>query len=399
MKAAPDYRARTDHACRGRTISGPARRRGDRDGRNRLSVRIGHPVFQRAAAALSADAGPLAPRDHRPGDVERQPVVSRRRPGAGDAARSARLRRTAAASGTTGSCAVDDALSNEAAVISQPMATVLSALNAVPNVIGLTVAVVGQGPIGQLFNACLSSAGAARVIGIDAREARVARSCEFGATDVVVVSPDDEGGWCVRTRAGDDRRHDGRPRRRGRRPRGTAVQPRHCALARNQGRVLYFGIPPDRLDGIAFEPVVRKSLTIHTSVPDDLRPFVTIAMRAIQQGRINPDRLITHRFAFVDLQEAFETYRDRAGMKVILNFERLQARIQMPACSFAGICRGSGRRRSSRSRRSRTRTGRRSRATTPASGTAALTQMTPEERRGPRAAVDVSDRRARLSNT
>src|SRR5215510_4819601 len=43
---------------------------------------------------------------------------------------------------------IDDALSNEAAVISQPLATVLSALSAVPNVIGLTVAVVGQGPIG-----------------------------------------------------------------------------------------------------------------------------------------------------------------------------------------------------------------------------------------------------------
>src|SRR5262252_5643111 len=82
---------------------------------------------------------------------------------------------------------VDEALSNEAAVVSQPMATILSALSVVPNVIGLTVAVVGQGPIGQLFNACLSSAGAARIIGIDVRDARVARSCEFGATDAIVV--------------------------------------------------------------------------------------------------------------------------------------------------------------------------------------------------------------------
>ena len=94
------------------------------------------------------------------------------------------------------------------------------------------------------------------------------------------------------------------------------------ALARNKGRVLYFGIPPDRIDAVAFEPVVRKSLTIHTSVPDDLRPFVTIAMRAIRQGRVNPSRLITHRFPFADLQAAFETYRDRAdgAFKVVLDF-------------------------------------------------------------------------------
>ena len=214
---------------------------------------------------------------------------------------------------------IDDGLSNEAAVIAQPMATVLSALAAVPNVIGLTVAVIGQGPVGQLFNACLASAGAARIVGLDVRESRLARSCEFGATDVVVVSPDDEGAGAwerVREITG------GTMADLVVEAVGHAEQQFNLAtaLTRNKGRVLYFGIPPDRLDGISFEPVVRKSLTIHTSVPDDLRPFVTIAMRAIRQGRINPDRLITHRFGFAHLQKAFETYRDHVGLKVILSF-------------------------------------------------------------------------------
>src|SRR5436190_932737 len=79
--------------------------------------------------------------------------------------------------------AIDEALSNDAAVLSQPMATVLSALSSIPNVLGLNVVVLGQGPIGLLFDACLASAGAARIIGVDVRDARVARSCEFGATD------------------------------------------------------------------------------------------------------------------------------------------------------------------------------------------------------------------------
>jgi threonine dehydrogenase-like Zn-dependent dehydrogenase len=213
---------------------------------------------------------------------------------------------------------IDDALSNEAAVIAQPLATVLSALSVVPNVIGLSVAVVGQGPIGLLFNVCLSMAGAARIIGIDVRDARVARSCEFGATDLVVSH--EAGG-----RDAIDRVHEitgGTMADLVIEAVGHEEQQFNLAtaLARNKGRVLYFGIPPDRLDDVAFEPVVRKSLTIHTSVPDDLRPFVTIAMRAIRQGYINPDRLISHRFEFADLQKAFETYRDRVGMKVILNF-------------------------------------------------------------------------------
>jgi threonine dehydrogenase-like Zn-dependent dehydrogenase len=214
---------------------------------------------------------------------------------------------------------IDDELSDEAAVVSQPLATVLSALTAVPNVVGLNVAVIGQGPIGQLFNTCLAGAGAARVIGIDVRDARIARSCEFGATDTILVSPDDEGAGALE---------------RVREITGGAMADLvveavghkeqqfnlAIALARDKGRVLYFGIPPNRLDGLAFEPAVRKSLTIHTSVPGDLRPFVTIAMRAIRQGRIDPLRLITHRFDFADLQRAFETYRDRLGMKVLLDF-------------------------------------------------------------------------------
>jgi len=196
---------------------------------------------------------------------------------------------------------------------------VLSALTAVPTVAGLTVAVVGQGPIGQLFNTCLASAGASRVIGIDVREARIARSCEFGATDTVVVSPDDEGAGAlerVREMTGgvmadlvvEAVGHEEQQL-------NLAI-----ALARNNGRILYFGIPPARMDAIAFEPAVRKSLTIHTSVPDDLRPFVTIAMRAIRQRRIDPLKLITHRFGFADIQHAFEAYRDRIGMKVLLDF-------------------------------------------------------------------------------
>jgi threonine dehydrogenase-like Zn-dependent dehydrogenase len=215
---------------------------------------------------------------------------------------------------------IDDALSNEAAVVSQPMATVLSALSTIPNVAGLTVAVVGQGPIGLLFDACLSGLGATKIIGIDNRETRVARSCEFGATDVFVT-----------------REHGGRDAidRVAQLTGGVmadlvveAVGHEEqqfnlaASLARNKGRVLFFGIPPDQTIDVALEPVVRKSLTVHTSVPEDLRPFVTIAQRAIKRGQIDPAKLVTHRFPFAQVQQAFETYRDRrdGALKVIIEF-------------------------------------------------------------------------------
>jgi threonine dehydrogenase-like Zn-dependent dehydrogenase len=200
------------------------------------------------------------------------------------------------------------------------MATVLSALSTIPNVLGLTVAVVGQGPIGLLFDACLSHLGAARIIGIDVRESRLARSCEFGATDVFVTR--EAGGRDAIARVTEATRGlmaDLVVEAVGHEEQQFNLA---AALARNKGRVLFFGIPPERTDAIAFEAVVRKSLTIHTSVPDDLRPFVRTAQRAIAQRRLDPSRLITHRFPFARIQQAFETYRDRrdGALKVLIDF-------------------------------------------------------------------------------
>ncbi len=215
---------------------------------------------------------------------------------------------------------IDEALSNESAVIAQPMATVLSALSTIPNVVGLNVAVLGQGPIGLLFDACLSSLGAARVIGIDVRDARVARSCEFGATDAFVTrEPDGRDAIERVAHATAGAMADLVVEAVGHEEQQFNLA---VALARNKGRVLFFGIPPDQRIDVALEPVVRKSLTIHTSVPEDLRPFVTIAQRAIRKGRLDPAKLVTHRFPFAQVQQAFETYRDRkdGALKVLIDF-------------------------------------------------------------------------------
>jgi threonine dehydrogenase-like Zn-dependent dehydrogenase len=215
---------------------------------------------------------------------------------------------------------IDAELDNDSAVLSQPMATVLSALSTLPGLIGSTVAVVGQGPIGLLFNACLSSLGAARIIGIDVLDRRAERGGGFGATD------------SIGARAGD-------PVAAVRELTGGAMADvvveavghqeqafNLCIdLCRDSGRLLYFGVPPEqRLNGVAWHTAFRKSLIVHTSVPADLRPFVKIAMRAIRQGRMDPLPLITHRYPFSGVQGAFETYRDRTdgALKVMIDFAR-----------------------------------------------------------------------------
>ncbi len=213
---------------------------------------------------------------------------------------------------------VDAELSNDEAVLAQPMATVLSALSSVPGVIGKTVAVVGQGPIGLLFNQCLARLGAGRIIGIDVREERVARSCLFGATDSIPgrrVDPVD----AVHELTGGEMA-DLVVEAVGHEEQALNL----CiALCRDSGQLLYFGVPPDRLNDVAWEAAFRKRLTIKLSTPSDLRPFVRLAWRSIRQDRIDMARLITHRFGFEDVQRAFETYRDRrdGALKVMIDFK------------------------------------------------------------------------------
>jgi threonine dehydrogenase-like Zn-dependent dehydrogenase len=212
---------------------------------------------------------------------------------------------------------IEPALDNDAAVLSQPMATVLSALSTLPGLIGSTVAVVGQGPIGLLFNACLSSLGAARIIGIDVLEPRVQCSGAFGATDSICT-------WLTDPIAAVREMTGGRMADLVVEAVGHQEQAFNLCvdLCRDGGRMLYFGVPPERLNDVAFHSAFRKSLTIHTSVPADLRPCVEIAMRLIRQGRIDPLALITHRFPFANVQGAFETYRDRrdGALKVMIDF-------------------------------------------------------------------------------
>ncbi|MCA9059586.1 MAG: alcohol dehydrogenase catalytic domain-containing protein, partial [Planctomycetaceae bacterium] len=65
------------------------------------------------------------------------------------------------------SIALDPRLPDELALMAQPFGTVIHALKKLPNMIDRDVVVLGQGPIGQMFNVGLRNLGARRIIGID----------------------------------------------------------------------------------------------------------------------------------------------------------------------------------------------------------------------------------------
>lgn len=203
------------------------------------------------------------------------------------------------------------------ALLAQPLGTVIYALKKIPHLIDIDVAVVGQGPIGQLFNAALSNLGARRIIGIDLLESRLKTSPRMGANETIDASREDPV-EAVRKLTG-GAMADLVIEAVGHRDQCLNL----CAnLCRRDGRILYFGVPTETLDCVRWRDVMMKNITVHTSINPDFSRDFPLAMRWISEGRIDVTPIITHRYPLAEIQTAFETFQHRkeGALKVFLDF-------------------------------------------------------------------------------
>ena len=210
-----------------------------------------------------------------------------------------------------------DGLADEQSLLAQPFGTVLFALKKLPNMIDRDVVVVGQGPIGQLFNTGLRSLGARHIIGIDPLADRLKLSHVMGATETV-CSTDSDPVAAVRDIL-DGELPDVVIEAVGHR----AQAMNDCIhLTRYNGTLLYFGVPPNTIDGVHWREAMGRNLTILTSMHPGFERDFPIAMRWIQEGRVDLSPLITHRFKLAQAQAAFDLFRDRrdGAQKVLLEF-------------------------------------------------------------------------------
>ncbi len=205
----------------------------------------------------------------------------------------------------------------EHAVLAQPLGTVLYALRKLPSVLDLDVAVVGQGPIGQLFCAALRNLGARRIFAIDRLGSRLQTSPKMGATDVIEVGAEDPVEAIHRATDG------AMPHLVVEAIGHREQQLNLCIeLCRPEGRILAFGALPERVDGVRWGRLYRKNLTVQASVDPDFGRDFPLAMRWIAEGRIDVSPLLTHRFGLPDVQLAFDTFFERrdGALKVLIDF-------------------------------------------------------------------------------
>lgn len=205
----------------------------------------------------------------------------------------------------------------EEMIVSQPLGTVLCGLRMLPNLLGWNVAVVGQGPIGQLFCAALSNLGAKQIIGIDRIPSRLSLSKRMGATALINIEQEDPIAAVADLTGGSmaDLVIE-------------AVGHENQALnlcidlCRRLGRIHYFGVPPQLVDRIRWRDLLFKNLTVTTSVGPDFTRDFPLAMQWIGEGRIDVKPLLTHSFPLSEIQTAFETFSDRkdGACKVLIRF-------------------------------------------------------------------------------
>jgi len=173
---------------------------------------------------------------------------------------------------------------------------------------GDTVAIVGAGPVGMAALLTAQFYAPGRLIMLDTDPNRLAAARQFGATDTIDVS---EGKAVETLKAMTD---------------GVGVDvaieavgiPATFDICQKAiapgGRVANVGVHGKSVE-LHLEELWIQNITISTGlVNTNTTPLL---MKTVQSGRIEPKRLVTHRFALDEILEAYEVFGNAAKEKAL----------------------------------------------------------------------------------
>ncbi len=208
-------------------------------------------------------------------------------------------------------------LPQEQLLMAQPLGTVIYCLRKLGHWFNAEVAVVGQGPMGLLFTTMMRNLGAARIIGIDQYDNRLAASAEMGATHTVNTKHTDPVEAVTEIT-------EGRMADAVIEVVGVEETFNMCVkLARRNARFINFGVPKTARYTADIFDLFRKNIQLTTSVGPDIHIDFASAMRMIGEGRVNLAPMISHKLPFAQVQDGFEMATKRKGecIKIVVDFE------------------------------------------------------------------------------
>lgn len=196
----------------------------------------------------------------------------------------------------------------------EPIAVGLNTVDRLRIVLGETVVVLGQGPIGLALTRLCALSGAGQLIVTDARDAPFAVSRAYGATHTINVADQDPRRVIAELTdrgAGADIVIE------------TSGYPASSAmvldLVRKEGKVVHIGWAND-LPPLPVVPIMAKTLTVFGIGGNGGRGQYERAQELVRTGRLDLNPMVTHRFSLDDVAEAFATAATKAGgaIKVIV---------------------------------------------------------------------------------
>ena len=207
-------------------------------------------------------------------------------------------------------------------LMAQQLGTVIFGCKRLPNILGKDAVVLGQGSVGLFFDVMLRRLGAARVIAMDVVDSRVEAGRRFGATHALNNSRVDPLATVKEITEG--RLADlvveaaGEP----------ATIGLMSELVKENGLLLGFGMlhGPHTIPFNYFN-IYRKTCTLVCATGtagEPGRTSVRQALDLIGRGEINVSDMVTHRFPFERVREAYELARTRADGVI-------KAVVEMPA--------------------------------------------------------------------
>ena len=206
-----------------------------------------------------------------------------------------------------------DGVESWQASLLEPLAVGLNTVDRLRLVLGETVLVLAQGPIGLALTRLCALSGAGRLIVTDAREAPFAVSRRYGASDCVNVAETD-----VRQAVADLTGGVGADVviETSGFPASSAVV---LDVVRKEGRIAHIGWAND-LPPLPVIPIMAKTLTVFGVGGNGGRGQYERSLELVRSGRVDLEPLVTHTFRLEQAPEAFRTASSKAdgAIKVLV---------------------------------------------------------------------------------